>query len=45
MRAIVFIEEQGVSYKEEIDGYDDTAIHFLVTINGRSDWCGTTAIM
>jgi predicted GNAT family N-acyltransferase len=31
VRAIVFIEEQGVSYEEEIDGYDYSSVHFLAT--------------
>ena len=35
VRAIVFIEEQKVSYEEEIDGHDDSAIHFLATIDNE----------
>lgn len=33
VRAIVFIEEQGVAYEEEIDGYDYSSVHFLATID------------
>lgn len=29
LRAVVFIEEQGVPVSEEIDRYDTTALHFL----------------
>ncbi|GHT06942.1 hypothetical protein AGMMS49525_15740 [Bacteroidia bacterium] len=31
VRAIVFIEEQGVSYEGEIDGYDYSSVHFLTS--------------
>ena len=34
MRRIVFIEEQGVSLADEIDGMDDEAVHVLLTQNG-----------
>ncbi|MDR2563210.1 MAG: GNAT family N-acetyltransferase [Prevotellaceae bacterium] len=35
VRAIVFIEEQSVSYEEEIDGYDYSSVHFLATIDSE----------
>jgi predicted GNAT family N-acyltransferase len=35
VRAIVFVEEQGVSYEKEIDGYDYSAVHFLATIGNE----------
>ena len=35
VRAIVFIEEQKVSYEEEIDGYDNSSVHFLATIDNE----------
>jgi predicted GNAT family N-acyltransferase len=35
VRSIVFVEEQGVSYEEEIDGYDYSSIHFLATIGNE----------
>lgn len=34
LRRAVFIEEQGVSEADEIDGLDDTALHLLATVNG-----------
>ena len=33
VRAIVFVEEQKVSYKEEIDENDNSSTHFLATID------------
>ena len=33
LRRIVFIEEQGVSEADELDGLDDCATHFLATEN------------
>ncbi|MDR1763116.1 MAG: GNAT family N-acetyltransferase [Dysgonamonadaceae bacterium] len=35
VRAIVFIEEQGVSYEEEIDGCDYSSVHFLATMGNE----------
>lgn len=35
LRRAVFIEEQGVSETDELDGRDDTAIHLLGTCNGE----------
>lgn len=35
LRKIVFIDEQGVSIEDEIDGLDDQAIHLLAKVNGR----------
>ena len=31
LRRVVFIEEQGVSEADEVDGLDDTAIHLLAS--------------
>jgi predicted GNAT family N-acyltransferase len=35
VRAIVFCEGQNISYKEEIDGFDFSSIHFLATIDSE----------
>jgi predicted GNAT family N-acyltransferase len=35
LRRVVFIEEQGVSEAEEVDGLDGSAIHFLALNDGR----------
>lgn len=35
LRRAVFIDEQGISEAEEMDGLDDTAIHLLATIDGQ----------
>lgn len=35
LRRIVFIEEQGVSEADEVDGLDDTALHLLALQNGE----------
>jgi predicted GNAT family N-acyltransferase len=35
VRGIVFVEEQGVPYDEEIDAFDDTAVHVLGEIDGE----------
>ncbi|NRB03580.1 MAG: GNAT family N-acetyltransferase [Rhodobacteraceae bacterium] len=35
IRRIVFIEEQGVSEADEVDGLDDQAVQFLATDNGQ----------
>lgn len=35
LRRIVFIEEQGVSEAEELDGLDDKAVHLLTCVNGQ----------
>ena len=34
LRRTVFIEEQNVSAEEEVDGLDETAIHFLAELDG-----------
>ena len=34
LRRTVFIEEQGVSQEEEVDGRDDAALHFLAIADG-----------
>ncbi|MGL4364626.1 MAG: GNAT family N-acetyltransferase [Bacteroidales bacterium] len=33
IRGIVFCEEQGIAYDEEMDGFDDEATHILVSID------------
>lgn len=35
LRRTVFIEEQGVSDTDEVDGRDDEAIHLLATLDGK----------
>lgn len=35
LRRIVFMDEQGVSESDEIDGLDDDAIHLLASVDGR----------
>lgn len=35
LRRIVFIQEQDVPEAEEMDGMDDSAIHFLATLDGK----------
>lgn len=35
LRRIVFIQEQDVPEAEEMDGLDDSATHFLATLDGR----------
>lgn len=35
LRRRVFIEEQGVSAADEVDGRDDEAVHFLAAQDGR----------
>nr|WP_205911787.1 GNAT family N-acetyltransferase [Rhodobacter sp. SGA-6-6] len=39
MRRKVFIEEQGVSEADEVDGLDDQAIHLLALVDGRPLGC------
>lgn len=34
LRRVVFIEEQGVSEEDEVDGLDDSAIHLLAFADG-----------
>lgn len=36
LRRRVFIDEQGVSEADELDGRDDTALHFLARAKGRA---------
>ena len=49
IRAVVFMEEQGVSEEDELDGKDAEATHFLATYNGdtvgtgRIGWAKDTA--
>jgi predicted GNAT family N-acyltransferase len=35
LRRVVFIEEQGVSVEDEVDGLDDGAIHLMAWTGGR----------
>lgn len=35
LRRVVFIQEQGVSAEEEVDGLDPVATHLLATVDGR----------
>ena len=35
IRRVVFIEEQGVSFEDEVDGRDPDAIHLLAKLDGR----------
>ncbi len=35
VRRRVFVQEQGISEEEEVDGKDDQAIHFLLKVDGR----------
>ncbi len=39
LRRKVFIEEQGVSEADEVDGLDDQAIHLLALVDGRPLGC------
>ena len=39
LRRAVFIEEQGVSEADEVDGLDDRAIHLLATLDGTPVGC------
>ena len=39
LRRVVFIEEQGVSEADEVDGLDDRAIHLLATLDGAPVGC------
>lgn len=39
LRRAVFIEEQGVSEADEVDGLDDAAIHLLAAVDGRPLGC------
>lgn len=36
LRRVVFIEEQGVSVADEVDGRDDEARHLLAVLDGRA---------
>ena len=40
IRAIVFMEEQGISCAEEVDGHDHAAMHVLGEIDGEPVACG-----
>ena len=40
VRAIVFMEEQGISCAEEMDGYDHCALHVLGEVDGEPVACG-----
>ena len=35
LRRVVFIEEQGVSLEDEVDGRDGEALHLLATLDGK----------
>ncbi|MEP3919052.1 GNAT family N-acetyltransferase [Ascidiaceihabitans sp.] len=39
LRRVVFIEEQGVSEQEEVDGLDDNALHVLATVGDLPVGC------
>jgi len=39
LRRVVFIEEQGVSEADEVDGLDERAIHLLATLDGAPVGC------
>lgn len=39
LRRIVFIDEQGVSEAEEVDGLDGEALHVLATLDGKALGC------
>jgi ElaA protein len=43
LRRVVFIEEQGVSEADEVDGLDDSAIHLLACLNDSP--VGTARLM
>lgn len=43
LRRVVFIEEQGVSLEDEVDGRDGEAMHLLARIDGRP--VGTARIL
>ena len=43
LRRTVFVEEQGVSETDEVDGLDDTAIHLLAFVEDRP--VGTARIL
>lgn len=45
VRAIVFMEEQGISYSEEMDGHDHAAMHVLGEIDGEPVACGRIRFM
>lgn len=40
IRAIVFMEEQGIACAEEMDGHDHAALHILGEIDGEPVACG-----
>jgi predicted GNAT family N-acyltransferase len=44
VRRIVFIEEQGVSEAEEMDGHDEQAIHVVAYDTGTGDPVGTARL-
>jgi predicted GNAT family N-acyltransferase len=44
LRRIVFIEEQGVSEADEVDGRDDAALHVLATQDGKPLGCARILI-
>ena len=43
LRRVVFMQEQGVSEAEEIDGRDPDALHLLASVNGKP--AGTARIL
>ena len=40
IRAIVFMEEQGISCADEMDGHDHCALHVLGEVDGEPVACG-----
>ena len=44
LRRVVFINEQGVSEADEIDEFDDVALHLLATDNGEPVGCARVLI-
>ncbi|MEX0371614.1 MAG: GNAT family N-acetyltransferase [Tateyamaria sp.] len=44
LRRAVFIEEQGVSVADEVDGRDDDALHVLATVDGEAMGCARILI-
>lgn len=45
LRRTVFIEEQGVSESEEVDGRDDEALHVLARVDGEPIGCARILIL
>jgi predicted GNAT family N-acyltransferase len=45
LRRVVFIEEQGVSEADEVDGRDEAALHLLAIVNGAPTGCARILIV